>query len=947
MNINQLYITGSNKINKTQPAFASTVPIGIQADTGTQKLETLPAVSPDYNVRVPVAYSKIQDIKLPNDLTAQCYKLATGQNVVIVPKDGPTVVKTYVNTGSFNEPDNLRGISHYIEHNLFNGSEDLGDKVFFDEVNKMGADTNASTSFSNTNYFIKSNLLEEGDLENKIKLHAGMLQSPKFLLDKLEKEKKIVNSEINMCVSENENLGYSQTIKNLFNIQSTSLDLIAGTTDNITNLTRDDVVKYFNDNYYPGNMTTVITGDVNSEETINLIAKYFNTNRVPSGSRHFEKLTQTDKPVRQDIISPKSESNATTVFIGFAGPENNNTKDKIHMQALANLAGGLHNSRVSDIERNYGIYVNFAPDRLSSRPEDKSLMMIESVVSDDKSEKLLKDLYSVIDKLSKVPPTEEELTAIKNKMKKSHNQLYESSYGLNNAIGTAFLNDNIQTLKDFDKIVDEMSAQDIINTAKKYLDLNKAALTVVHPNNSNPEQITNSYKQISNTPVSIAFTGADKRNPITIENISTYRNSNNLEIVLNDASTKTMQYRFSVAEKNWTPKEAAIAEVLNDMLNNAGTLTKSQEEISKQADILGIRNGIYSTGYGISVLADFPVDTTEKTLKLLNDRIKNPNLTQKEFESAIARLKDEFANSEVSPYDKLFKSLYQGTAHEFTPKDILKSLDKITLDDVKNFHNDIFTNGQGIATITGPFSKQPELKQQVFNSLNEIGKLQPYDSSLEKLHKPIEKTEVFTDVHLKNQADIIQAYKFKYSGNIKDEVCLELLNTILGGTPSSRLFSDLRETRHLAYSVSSNFTTPGDTGVFMLKIGTTTENQETGEQTFDNIKKSIDGFNENIKRIITEKVTEEELNNAKKAIKSGLLNSLELNAGKNNHIHMAKTSPYGVAYINKQLENIDSITVDDIYNTARNIFNSKPVYSLTATKASLDANKEFLDSLTK
>ena len=166
-----------------------------------------------------MSYTKTGELKISDDLTAQCYKLANGQKVVIVPKDGTTVVKTYVNTGSMNEPDNLRGISHYIEHNLFNGSEDLGDKVFFDEVNKMGANTNASTSFSVTDYYISSNLLDDTDLENKIKLHAGMIQSPKFLLDKLEKEKNIVNSEINMCLSEDENIGFTQTVKNLFNIK--------------------------------------------------------------------------------------------------------------------------------------------------------------------------------------------------------------------------------------------------------------------------------------------------------------------------------------------------------------------------------------------------------------------------------------------------------------------------------------------------------------------------------------------------------------------------------------------------------------------------------------------------------------------------------------------------------------------------------------------------------
>ena len=113
-------------------------------------------VIPDFNVSRPIPYNKIEDINLGNNLTAHYYKLANGQKVVIVPKKGTTVVKTYVNTGSLNEPDKLRGISHYIEHNLFNGSESLGEENVFDEVNKIGGYANASTSFSVTDYIIES-----------------------------------------------------------------------------------------------------------------------------------------------------------------------------------------------------------------------------------------------------------------------------------------------------------------------------------------------------------------------------------------------------------------------------------------------------------------------------------------------------------------------------------------------------------------------------------------------------------------------------------------------------------------------------------------------------------------------------------------------------------------------------------------------------------------------
>ena len=134
-------------------------------------------------------------------------------------------------------------------------------------------------------------------------------------------------------------------------------------------------------------------------------------------------------------------------------------------------------------------------------------------------------------------------------------------------------------------------------------------------------------------------------------------------------------------------------------------------------------------------------------------------------------------------------------------------------------------------------------------------------------------------------------------------------------------------------------------GEFVLSIGTTTENHETGEKSFDNIKKSIDGFNENIEKITTEKVSEEELENAKKEIKNQLYNSFEDNSSKNEYLKNAHKNIYGINRVNESLAMLDSITVDDIYNTARNVFRSKPVYSITATQASLDANKEFLNSL--
>ena len=293
----------------------------------SSSIESVPNITPDYNVKVPIGYQKIKDLALPYDLKASWYKLANGQNVIIIPKEGTTVVKSYVKTGSMNEPDNLRGISHYIEHNLFNGSEGLEAGEFFERVDDMGASTNAATGFAETNYYISSNLLKKDDLEQKIKLHASMLQSPRFAVDMLEKEKGIVNSEINMILSDPQNIGFNRVIKSLYGINSTSTDLIGGSTQNITNLTRDDVVSYFDRNYYPANMVTVVSGEVDPDETMSLISKYFNSKKLPPASRNYEKLTPTQSPKREDLISDKAYS--TGIYVGFNGPANNDAKGQV------------------------------------------------------------------------------------------------------------------------------------------------------------------------------------------------------------------------------------------------------------------------------------------------------------------------------------------------------------------------------------------------------------------------------------------------------------------------------------------------------------------------------------------------------------------------------------------------------------------------------------------
>jgi predicted Zn-dependent peptidase len=169
------------------------------------------------------------------------------------------------------------------------------------------------------------------------------------------------------------------------------------------------------------------------------------------------------------------------------------------------------------------------------------------------------------------------------------------------------------------------------------------------------------------------------------------------------------------------------------------------------------------------------------------------------------------------------------------------------------------------------------------------------------------------------------------------------MNSILSSS-SIGLFDNLREKENLAYSVFSNYSASGDQGQLSLNILTTTDNKDINEYSYDNVQKSINGFNRQIKALTDGRFTDEDLENAKRSIKAGLLNN-EGNFAKISALDGGLNSPYGIDLKNKVYAEVDKITKQDIINCAHKIFSNNPVYTVVASEDTLNANKEFFESL--
>lgn len=863
------------------------------------------------------AYTFLGARTIRNKDTAYFYQLPNGQKVVIAPKKGPTVVKTHVCVGSMNEPDKLRGISHYIEHNLFNGSKNISAGEFFHKTADMGAITNASTGFHRTDYFICSQLFEKEDLEEKIKMHADMIQNPIFDEAQLEKEQGPVISEISMMLDSPNNLSVNKCIKNLFNIQSSSQDIIGGTIENIKNITKQDVLDYYNTWYTPDNYVTVITGEVEPTETMRLVSKYFTSNKTPNYSnRKFEPLVPIQAPIRVDIHSPKTRK--SLISLGFVGPAaNTTTKEKLALNALFQLLNGDEMARINKSLETLNADASVSKEQISNNPNDPTAILINIVSSSNTTEQVLKNVYSEINKIANTLPSEEEMNYVKNSLKLALSEQFETSAALNQSLGDAVLNNDFNFLLNAEMALEQLSAADISIAARKYLDLNKASIAVVKPN----QEMTQS----------VAFKGHNAKTLVDTSKVVEQKLNNNLEFLFMPEDDVKANVVIKYENKQNKQMLPGVDELLSKMLRNG----------TDRAD----RYTFYTTARNNNISLDFicaegkiiaRTNTLSNNLPLalamVKENLEKPNLTEENFKRAQKNLINELTCTQKNAFNKMKKELFPGCAHGYTREEILEAVKKMNLDDVKRHYEKTLANAQADVVISAPKEQETQLTQ----ILSTFPQAKTFDKNLIEEFTPLLQNKIVKEEQSNNQAHIIQAYKFKINKNPKDKITFDLMNMVLGGSSSSRLFQDLREKQKLAYAVSSNYVNVGDTGILMLSIKTTTDNPDEAVNKLDNLDKSLDGFKKHIELMKTTKCTEDELNKCKRLLKTHLLNASETARGRVTLLYGTKDSVYGIDGLNKVLDTIDSITPEEIQNAANYVFNSPSVISVLGSKKTLE-----------
>ncbi|SDC87877.1 Predicted Zn-dependent peptidase [Paenibacillus sp. UNCCL117] len=201
------------------------------------------------------------------------YTLGNGLRVVIekIPTCRSVAFGIWVKTGSRNETETNNGISHFIEHMLFKGTEKYSAKEIAEIFDGIGGNINAFTSKEYTCYYCK--VLDE-HLPLAVEVLSDMFFRSVFDPGELEKEKNVIYEEISMYEDTPDDMVHDLIARAAFGEHTLGYTII-GTEDNLSGMNSDTLRDYMKTHYTPENTVVSIAGNV-GDDVMSLIERHFN-----------------------------------------------------------------------------------------------------------------------------------------------------------------------------------------------------------------------------------------------------------------------------------------------------------------------------------------------------------------------------------------------------------------------------------------------------------------------------------------------------------------------------------------------------------------------------------------------------------------------------------------------------------------------------------------------
>ncbi len=350
-----------------------------------------------------------------------------------------------------------------------------------------------------------------------------------------------------------------------------------------------------------------------------------------------------------------------------------------------------------------------------------------------------------------------------------------------------------------------------------------------------------------------------------------------------------------------------VSDILSSMIGN-GTETVSKNAFNEEIDFLGANIGFYSSGAYASGLSRY----SKRILELMADGALNPLFVQEEFEKEKEKIIEGLKSSEKSVSaiaGRVENVLTYGKEHykgEYTSEE---TLNNVTLNDVILNYNTYFVPANAYLVIVGDVNFK-EVKKEVEKLFGKWKKATAPQLSYSN-PKDVQYSQInFIDMPNAVQSEIALVNLSNLKMTDKEYFAALLANQILGGGGEGRLFLNLREKHGWTYGAYSSI----GSGKYINKFrsGSSVRNVVTDSAV-------VEVFNE-LKRIRTELVSEEDLKNAKAKYIGNFVMQIEKPSTIAGYALNKETQGLSDDFYENYIKNINAVTAEDIKNAANKYF---------------------------
>ncbi|MBD3378939.1 MAG: hypothetical protein GF408_00555 [Candidatus Omnitrophica bacterium] len=800
-----------------------------------------------------------------------------------LPDSRMVTVQVRVLSGLSNEgPYAGTGVSHFLEHLLFKGTEKLDSQAVRSEIKSMGGITNGSTGLDSAEYHIT---VPEENFEKALSLLVNMVTQPVFSEEDFRKERDVILKELNLHyddpVSRRIFLLFSEAYR-----EHVYKYPIVGYPNTLGALSPDDILRYHRSVYTPERMIIGVTGGVPPARVFPAAEK-----AMEGILRGKQWMSFSEKEPRQ-LVKKRSDFSANVtlgyIAIGFHSSDLY-SKDLYAGDVLSVILGEGNDSRlytrmVKEKELLYAVNSG------NYTPKYPGLLVVTGIGDPEITEKAVDGIFEQIEELKDGKIDNDELERAKNMIISDYLGSHESIEVMNSSMTTAYLLTGDAAF--FDKYVEgikEVTSSDVRDAARKYLRADNSTVVTLYP----------SFMARRREDAVAGPAGEPSEKYLELDN--------GMRIIVRE-DDRVPLVSFTLACPGGLRAETKDnngVSNLTAMMLTKGTRRRGEDEIVPGIERLGGSlepfSGMNSVGVSMKVLSS----NLEESLDIFEDVIKNSEFPENELRKLKKRVKAAIKEQEKDIFShalNVFRSrLYGEHPYGMKLSGTVDSVSFITREEIRRFYDRHLAPSKAVLTVVGDVNAEDMVSELT-------GRFSRWKGEAVQLKsEKIEEAGSFSEYAVKMEKEQALAVIGSLGVKLGDDrrYALAVLSSVLSGS-DGMLFKSLREEEGLTYA-SGAFSVPEvDRGYFAIYAATVEEN-------LVKVKNTILGL---LKKIRDGEISGEEIDASIEKVVSRYELSLETNSSLS--MVMCLDELYGLGYRNYTgyPEEIRKVTKEDVVSVA-------------------------------